>query len=175
MADNVTANPGSGGSLFATRSVTYSGDAAAHIAVNGLVVFAGSDDAKTVQDIGGDAANGLDVDVTRLPALVAGTALIGKVVPPPAATATLANVSASASSVTLLALNTARYGFTVVNDSTVILYVKCGSTAATTSYTYLLQPGQTVDSSGFPFIYTGILTGIWASATGAARVTEFAA
>jgi hypothetical protein len=29
--------------------------------------------------IGGDAANGLDVDVTRLPALVAGSALIGKV------------------------------------------------------------------------------------------------
>lgn len=29
--------------------------------------------------IGGDAANGLDVDVTRLPALVAGTAVIGKV------------------------------------------------------------------------------------------------
>lgn len=29
--------------------------------------------------VGGDAANGLDVDVTRLPALVAGSALIGKV------------------------------------------------------------------------------------------------
>ena len=29
--------------------------------------------------IGGDAANGLDVDVTRLPALVAGTAYVGKV------------------------------------------------------------------------------------------------
>lgn len=29
--------------------------------------------------IGGDATNGLDVDVTRLPALVAGTALVGKV------------------------------------------------------------------------------------------------
>lgn len=29
--------------------------------------------------IGGDAANGLDVDVTRLPALVAGTAIVGKV------------------------------------------------------------------------------------------------
>jgi hypothetical protein len=29
--------------------------------------------------IGGDAANGLDVDVTRLPALVAGSAIIGKV------------------------------------------------------------------------------------------------
>lgn len=174
MSDNVVANPGSGGATFATRSVTYSGDAAAHVAVNGLVAFSGFDDAKTVADIPGDASNGLDVDVTRLPALVAGTALIGKVVPPPAATATLANVSASASSVTVLALNTARYGFTVVNDSTVILYIKCGSSASTTSYSYLLQPGQTWDSSGFPFIYTGILTGIWASATGSARVTEFA-
>ena len=32
--------------------------------------------------IGGDAANGLDVDVTRLSALVAGTAAIGKLLPP---------------------------------------------------------------------------------------------
>lgn len=92
-----------------------------------------------------------------------------------AATATLANVSGSASSVTLQAANTARKGLVVVNDSTAILYVKFGSTASTTSFTYYLA--GTV--SGAPsmlelpgVVYTGIVTGIWASATGAARVTE---
>ena len=79
MPDNVTASPGSGGAVFATRTTTYSGDAATHVPVTGIAAFTGSDDAKTVADIGGDATNGLDVDVTRLPALVAGTANIGDV------------------------------------------------------------------------------------------------
>jgi hypothetical protein len=175
MSDNVVANPGSGGATFATRLVTYSGDASTHVAPVGLVAFAGSDDAKTVADIGGDAGNGLDVDVTRLPALVAGTALIGKIAAQVATTATLANVSGATSSTTLLALNANRLAFVIVNDSTSVLYVKFGSTASATSFTYLLQPGQTVDSSGFPLIYTGIITGIWVSATGAARTTEITA
>lgn len=72
MADNVTANS----VPVATRSVTYSGDASQNAQVVGLVAFSGSDDAKTAADIGGDATNGLDVDVTRI---AAGTTLIGDV------------------------------------------------------------------------------------------------
>lgn len=64
---------------IATREVTYSGDASTHIAPVGLVAFSGADDAKTAADIPGDAANGLDVDVTRLPALPTGTNSIGDV------------------------------------------------------------------------------------------------
>lgn len=64
---------------IATREVTYSGDPGAHIAPVGLVAFSGSDDTKTAADIPGDGIYGLDVDVTRLPALPAGANNIGDV------------------------------------------------------------------------------------------------
>lgn len=78
MADNKVlpaTGTGTADIRVTTRAVTYSGDAA-DMQVVGLAAFAGSDDAKTVADIPGDAANGLDVDVTRLPA---GTVLLGNV------------------------------------------------------------------------------------------------
>ena len=84
-------------------------------------------------------------------------------------TATLSNVAASASSVTVLASNTARRGAAVHNDSTAILYLKFGSTASATSFTVKMQPDEYYE---VPFGYSGILTGIWVSATGSARVTE---
>jgi hypothetical protein len=87
------------------------------------------------------------------------------------ANATLANVAGSASSVTILAANTARKGVVVMNDSTAILYLKFGTTASATSFTYKLAGGDTWESA-MPITYTGLITGIWASATGAARVTE---
>lgn len=89
-----------------------------------------------------------------------------------AGTATLANVAASASSVTLQASNTARIGLIIVNDSTVSCYVKYGSAASTSSYTYKLGPGGILECGPAGFIYTGIVTGIWDSATGNARMTE---
>lgn len=99
--------------------------------------------------------------------------------PVASATPTLTNVAGSGSSVTLLALNTNRLGGVIVNDSTSILYVKYGSTASTTSYTYFLSGSvsgvpSTLELPAFPR-YTGIITGIWASATGNARCTELTA
>ena len=160
----------------------------------------------------GDITNGVDVDVTRLPALVAGAAVIGaltanqsvnvaqingvttlmgagntgtgsqrvtiatdqadvSVKPNHAATANLTNVAASAASVTVLAGNTARKGCIVVNDSTAGVYLKFGSAASATSYTYRLEAKQTFESPA-GVTYDGIITGIWDSATGNARVTE---
>lgn len=88
-------------------------------------------------------------------------------------TGTLSNVSGSASSVTLLASNTSRLGATIYNDSSAILYIKLNSGAATTtSFTYKAMPEAYYE---VPFGYTGAITGIWASATGAARVEEFTA
>lgn len=123
-------------------------------------------------------ANGLAVSATitgTVPIPTGAATAANQLLPIQAATATLANVSGSASSVTLQALNTNRKGLVIVNDSTAILYVKFGSTASSTSYTYLLAGS----SGGIPatlelpgVVYTGIVTGIWASATGAARVTE---
>lgn len=91
----------------------------------------------------------------------------------PSTTGTPATVAASATSVTLLAANAARRGGTIVNESTAILYVLLGTPATATSYTVALAPMGTVGSYyEIPFNYTGIVTGIWASATGNARVTE---
>src|SRR5690606_14803827 len=82
-----------------------------------------------------------------------------------AATATLSNVAGSASNVTILAANPARTGASVYNDSAAILYLKLGTTASTTSFTIKMQPESYYE---VPFGYTGVLNGIWASATGSA-------
>lgn len=87
------------------------------------------------------------------------------------ASATLSNVNASGSAVTVLASNASRNGAIVYNDSTTNLRIKFGTAASATSFTYFLGPGATWEMP--PAItYTGIITGIWDSATGAARVTE---
>lgn len=92
-------------------------------------------------------------------------------------TATLTNVASSASSVTILASNANRKGATIVNESTALLYVKFGSTASATSYVVSLVGSSAAPYSYYevPFGYSGIITGIWASANGNARVTEVTA
>lgn len=83
---------------------------------------------------------------------------------------TRSNVVSSASSVTVLAANTARRGATITNDSTAVLYLGFGSGAAsTTSYTVQIPAGGYYE---VPFGVNEQLTGIWASANGSARVTE---
>jgi len=86
------------------------------------------------------------------------------------ATATLSNVAASITSVTLLASNTSRVGAMIFNDSSAVLYVKFGSSASSTSFVVRLNSNAYYELPA-P-CYTGIVTGIWASATGSARVTE---
>lgn len=86
-------------------------------------------------------------------------------------TATLSNISSSASSVTLQASNNARKGWVIHNDSTSILYIKFGSSASTTSYTVKLAADGYYELP-VTSVYTGIITGIWSSANGNARVTE---
>lgn len=84
--------------------------------------------------------------------------------------AVLTNVNASASSVTLVGSNVNRLGLTIVNDSDATLYVKFGSVASPTSFTYLLNPHDTLELA--EPVYTGQVDGIWSSATGAARISE---
>lgn len=86
---------------------------------------------------------------------------------------TLTQVSGSASSVTLLSANTARMGATIVNTSSAILYVAFGPTASTSAYTVQLAAAGAVGTYyEVPFNYRGQITGIWASATGNAVITE---
>lgn len=84
--------------------------------------------------------------------------------------ATLTNIAASATSVTLAGVNVARLGLSIYNDSVATLYVKLGTTASATSFTLLMQPSSYYE---VPFKYTGRVDGLWATASGSARITEF--
>lgn len=85
--------------------------------------------------------------------------------------ATTANVASSATNVTLFAANAGARARAVYNDSSAVLYLKFGATASATSYTVQLAAGAYYAFSA-P-CYTGQVDGIWASANGAARTTEW--
>jgi len=88
-----------------------------------------------------------------------------------AATGTQTSVAASASDVTILAANENRKGAAIYNDSSAVLYLLLASgTSSTTNHTVQVAGGWLYE---VPFGYTGVIKGIWASATGSARVTEF--
>ena len=147
------------------------------------------------QAIAGDTANGLDVDVTRLPSIPAGTNNIGDVdvltlpsIPAgsnnigdvdiaPSGTASRTSVADNNADTQLLASNTNRKMAVIVNDSTEDLYVGLGATAvSTTDYSYFLprSSGGQRSQMELPLpIFTGEIRGIWsANSTGAARITE---
>ena len=85
-------------------------------------------------------------------------------------TATPANVASSASSVTLIAANTARLAATIYNDSTQVLYVNFGASAASTAFVVKMQPDQYYELP--QPAYNGVVTGIWSSSNGFGRVCE---
>jgi hypothetical protein len=87
----------------------------------------------------------------------------------PSTTGTVTSVAGAVTSTQLLAANSARKGAYVFNDSTALLYIKLGVGATTTSFSFELQPGfgWRLDDP-----YQGEIDGVWASATGNARVTE---
>ena len=84
--------------------------------------------------------------------------------------ASLSNVSSSATTVSLLASNTSRKRAMFFNDSTSALYIKYGTTASTSSFTVKLLAGAYFEMPS-P-VYTGAVDGIWDSANGAVRITE---
>ncbi len=86
-------------------------------------------------------------------------------------TATVTSVASSASSVTLFAANAAAAGRTIFNDSTAVLYVKFGTTASTSSYTVQIAANGYYEIAR-P-LFGGRVDGIWASANGNARLTEW--
>lgn len=81
------------------------------------------------------------------------------------------SVASSGSNVLLLAKNLGRKGGVIFNESTAILYVLLGSgTSSTTNYTGQVGAGVYFQ---IPSNYVGPISGIWASANGFARITEF--
>lgn len=142
MADDVLLNPGTGGDTIAADDI-------------GGIKF------QRVKLVHG--ANGVNAgDVAAANAL--------PVSEPRPSAASLANVTASASNVTLLASNAARRGAYFFNDSTAALYLKFGATASTSSFTVKLA------AAGYFELpqpcYTGVIDAIWESANGAVRITE---
>lgn len=93
------------------------------------------------------------------------------ITPKVASNVALSNVTASITSVVLLANNPTRLGAVLHNDSTAILYLKYSVTASNTSYTYKIGPD---DHWEMPdnLCWTGSIAGIWTAATGTARITE---
>jgi hypothetical protein len=85
------------------------------------------------------------------------------------ATAGTTQPASSITSVTILGTNSGRKGACIYNDSTSAVYVLFGATASATVFTVKLAAGAYYE---VPFGYTGIITGIWVTANGNARVTE---
>ena len=108
-----------------------------------------------------------------------GTAPVGPNNPFPvdfvaSSTSVSTNVAAAAANTSILAANVARRGGNIVNDSTSIMYVKLSTGASATSYDYFLagSTGGVPTSLEIPRGYTGPIFAFWASAVGAARVSE---
>jgi hypothetical protein len=108
---------------------------------------------------------------TALPAGTNALGTVGVTSQPSASSATVTQVTSSATSVTLKASNASRKGLSVFNDSTAVLYLKFGATASATSFTVKIGAGEYWESPAAP-VYTGVVDGIWASANGFAYVTE---
>lgn len=86
---------------------------------------------------------------------------------PTASTATVTNVAVSASVATLSVANPSRIKAIIHNESGT-LFVKYGTGASATSYTYRLIANTTLESTQ----YTGVITAIKASGASSALVTE---
>lgn len=88
------------------------------------------------------------------------------------ANANVTSVASSATSVTIFAANGAATKRMIYNDSTAALYLRFGSGAASTSTFTVTLATNTMYEFPQP-TYCGVVTGIWASANGNARVTEY--
>ena len=142
MADNVTLNSMSGGAVVATDDTGTS-----HVQIVKLAIS--TDGSATF--IPADATYGIDVDVTRLPALVlaAGSATVGAVtqasgpwtVVERGATIAHGQVTVTTSAASFIASSSTRRSVTIQNLGTDYVYL--GATGITANNGIRLAPGQT--------------------------------
>lgn len=83
---------------------------------------------------------------------------------------TLSNVVSSQTSQVMLSANPLRKGFTIFNDSTSIAYIAYAATSSSSGYTFPLQASAYYESEAL--CYQGVISIIWVTANGNARVTE---
>jgi hypothetical protein len=86
------------------------------------------------------------------------------------ADAVVTRIAASASVITAVPANTLRKNVILWNDSTSVAYIKFGSGASSTDFTWRLS-----SQSGYELpmpVYIGEITAVWESANGGLQVTE---
>lgn len=168
---------GSSAPLWVTGSTTVQGSVTANVTgtvgldrgdstsnplfVSGAVTVAGTVTANVTGTVGLDRG-----DSTSNPLFVSGAITTTF---DPSTSATVTEVSSSATTVTLQAANGSRRGLLVFNESTKNLYVKLGAGATSTSFSVKLSARGYFEVPGN---YTGIVTGVWDAANGSAWVTE---
>ena len=82
------------------------------------------------------------------------------------------DITSGTSDQTFVAANPARKGLLIDNESTSVLYLLFATgTSSVTNYSVRVPAGANINL-GANF-YTGIIKGVWASANGFARITEF--
>ena len=89
-------------------------------------------------------------------------------------TATRTAVTSAAADTLIFAANGGAGGRTIFNESSAILYLAFGTSAAsTTDYTTQVLAGAYYEFPTAGRFYGGMVRGIWASANGFARCTEW--
>lgn len=136
--------------------------------VDGVEALLGTIDADT-GSIDGKVPSGLTVSSTRL--LVDGSG-VTQPTTVAARTPTTASVSSSATSVTILASNANRKGFSIANVSTAKLYLSF-SNPATTTNSFIELPAGGFLLLDQQLIVTNAIYGIWSASNGTAQVTEY--
>lgn len=114
----------------------------------------------TVKPLALNASGGIDASITAISNVSLDSASSNYNGTP---TASSSVVSVSTSVVTLLSSNSARRGFTIYNISFNTLYVKLGSSASTSDFSFIVPANSGIEFD-FP-CYTGIITAIRSSGT----------
>jgi hypothetical protein len=84
--------------------------------------------------------------------------------------AIVTSIPASTTTTTIFASNLLALGRIITNDSTATMFIKFGAAASTTDYSFKLVANDKLIFT-VP-VYVGLVTAVWASATGFARATE---
>src|SRR4051794_36278118 len=172
----------------ATQAVS---DGGGSLTVDGTVTANAGTGPWPVTDNGGtlsvdDGAGSLTVDgsvsVSNFPATQAVTGTFFQATQPVsgtvttnasrAATGTATSVASTVTTnTTILAANAARFGASIYNESTAVLFLLLGAgTESATVYTLQMAAGSYYET---PFGFTGIIKGHWAAANGSARIMEY--
>lgn len=167
MADNVGYTPGTG-ALVASDEVTYSSDTSL-VQLMRPVLVSGSEGSKTVVDLPGDATNGLDVDVTRLPALATVSAFKCATYAT-AQTGTALWTPAAGKAVVITAIQIQSYGTTA--GTCVVWYGASGDTTYTRGTDLPLFDGEFAPSNtNKPGVYVTFPSPVRGTADFVVRVT----